>query len=38
MMVLVTKEMVGTPLSPLMYGIHTEFQEQPRIFFMRIPT
>ena len=30
---LYAKEMVGVPLSPSMYGIHTEFQDFPRLFF-----
>ena len=38
LMVLVAKEMVGAPLSPSILGIHTEFQDWPRLFFEEAST
>ena len=36
LMMLVAKEMVGAPLIPSMYGIHTEFQGFPSPFLERL--
>ena len=33
LMVLFLKEMLGAPLIPLIYGIHSDFQEFPKLFF-----